>query len=88
MSVAFTSRGDLQELYLFGRTVEATFYTETFKAVGNNGDVWNYIRGDLFNAAYQRSWYNGDIFSPHDYGNVQLFNRFVGSIQFRLRFCV
>jgi len=81
--VAFTSRGDLQELYLFGRTVEATFYTETFKAVGNNGDVWNYIRGDLFNAAYQRSWYNGDIFSPHDYGNVQLFNRFVGSIQFR-----
>jgi len=82
-SVAFTGRGDLKELYLFGKSVESAVITPDYLQIVNQADVWNYLRGDLYDVAYNRQWYNGDMFSPHDFGNIMLFNKFVGNIRLR-----
>jgi len=81
--VAFLGRGDLNELYWYGKTVENTLLTPSFQSIVSKNDIWTYLRGDFYNLTYSRQWYNGDKYSPHDFGYLMLYNRVVGSIRLR-----
>jgi len=81
--VAFTSRGDLGELNAFSSILESSFLTPKFQTISSQGEVWDYLQTDFHDLIYQRKWYNGNQFSPHDFGYVMLYNRIVGQIRLR-----